>query len=130
VLVASCSQTLFSNPGAQTATLALFRLTPIPATPTLALRLLRTPTLIATRNLTRTASPTPLPLPVLTPDCYETPVGGMWCLGVITNRLRMPVEQVAVQVYLVTPDGTALAVREGRLAHDVLWPGQSAPYGV
>lgn len=129
VLVASCSQTLFSSPGAQTATLSLFRLTPIPATPTLALRLLRTPPLMATRILTRTAAPS-LPLPVPAPDCYETPVGGLWCLGVITNRLRMPIEQVFVQVYLVTPDGAALAVQEGRIAHDVLWPGQSAPYGV
>ncbi|MCC7207683.1 MAG: hypothetical protein IT323_10265 [Anaerolineae bacterium] len=130
VLVASCSQTLFSSPGAQTATLSLLRMTPIPATPTLALRLLRTPPFLATRTLTRTAAPTPLPLPVAAPDCYETPVGGLWCLGVITNRLRMPVEQVAVQVYLVTPDGTALAAQGGRLAQDVLWPGQSAPYSV
>jgi hypothetical protein len=92
--------------------------------------LLRTPPFMATRTLTRTAAPTPLPLPVTAPDCYETPVGGLWCLGVITNRLRMPIEQVYVQVYLVTSDGTALAVQGGRLAHDVLWPGQSAPYSV
>jgi hypothetical protein len=114
------------------ATLTLLSLTQAPVTPvpTPTLRLLRTPSLAATGLIVRTLAPTPLPLPITPPDCYETPVGGLWCLGWLHNRLLIPIEQVVVQVYLVTTDGTALTTQETPIARNILWPGERSPYGV
>src|SRR5262249_7920378 len=108
----------------------LLGLTRLPDTPTPPLRLLRTATQSATTMAAMTIAPTPLNLAIGSPDCYETPVGGLWCLGMIRNDLPMPIEQVIVRVYLVTADGTALAQQETSIARSALPPGAVSPYGV
>lgn len=131
--MASCAQGGHANPTARRATLDLLKLTPSPATPiipTPILRLRRTPTFSASTLLAITLAPTPIPLPVSTPDCYETPVGGMWCLGLLRNLLSEPIEDVIVRVYLVSADGLPLAYRETHTAHYRLNPGQESPIGV
>ncbi len=129
VLVAGCSQVTFSGTGTAAPTLSIFNLTRTPITPTPILRLLRTPTPHNPVARTRIA-PTPLPVPLTPPDCYETPVGSLWCLGLVRNPLTTPIEQVTLQVYLVSADGTALTDANTMLSLAVLGPGESAPYGV
>jgi hypothetical protein len=130
VLVAGCSQTIVSNPTSPAPTLTLLRFTPQWVTPTPTPRLLRTPTLRTTSVMMMTLAPTPLALPVPAPNCYETPVGGLWCLGLVRNGLIVPIEQVIIRIYLVSADGTALAERDAPTALAVLPPGEMSPYGV
>jgi hypothetical protein len=97
-------------------------------TPTAILRLIHTPTLIPVSTVLKLA-PTPLPLKLSTPKCYETSVGSLWCLGLITNNQNTPVHQVIVRVNLVTVDGDSLAERQVQVASLLLMPGDSSPYG-
>ncbi|HVO42387.1 MAG TPA: hypothetical protein VMT34_07180 [Aggregatilineales bacterium] len=126
VLIAGCS----SSATAATSTPFLFQVTWIPATATPILKLLRAPTLNATNKVIATLGPTLAALPVTSPDCYETPVGTLWCLGLFRNTLNLPIESVRVQVYLVTSDGLALAQRDAMVARRLLMPGETSPYGI
>ncbi len=130
VLVASCGQSLLPGSTTQVPTPPLLSLTLPLATPTPILRLLRTPALRATglASVTR-AVVTPLPLSVSAPSCYETPVGSLWCLGLIRNELSVPTEQVVIRIYLVRLDGTALTFQDVRPARSLLEPGAASPYG-
>lgn len=133
VLVASCSQSgTAGSPTAQVATRALLKwaTTPSPAaSPTPAPRLRRTPTLNPATLIALTLAPTPLPLPLGLPNCYETPVGSLLCLGSLHNPLSVPVSQVVVRVYLIDEEGNALDVREVATARSYLLPNESTPYG-
>jgi hypothetical protein len=131
VLVASCGQSVIPGSTTQAPTPPLLNLTLPLATPTPILRLLRTPTLRATglMPVTRVVS-TPVPLSIAPPACYETPVGSLWCLGLIRNELSVPIEQVVIRVYLVNADGTALSMQEARAVQSVLEPDAASPYGV
>ena len=128
VLVASCSS------GAVTPTplptLVLLHVNWLPATATPILKLLRTPTFYAPTKLILTLAPTLPVLPIDPPDCYETPMGTQWCLGLLTNTLNAPIENVKVRVYLLAKDGTALAEGQNSIARNALMPGESSPYGV
>ena len=136
VLVAGCATAVFSGSTSQSPTPALLGLTFPFATPTPVLRLLRTPT---SRTLTPLATnmvgltwvmPTPLPMPLTPPTCYETPVGSLWCLGLVHNGLTVGVSQLIVRVYLVNAEGTGLAQQETALALSTLLPDEAVPYGV
>jgi hypothetical protein len=130
VLVASCGQSVLPGSTAQVPTPPLLSLTLPLATPTPILRLLRTPTLRATGLVQVTRTATPLPLPVVPPACYETPAGSLWCLGLVRNELSVPIDQVIVRVYLVRADGTALDAKDASAVRVVLEPGAASPYGV
>jgi hypothetical protein len=131
VLVASCSQSLLPGSTTQAPTPSLLSLTLPLATPTPILRLLRTPTVRSTGLVTATrAAATPLPLSIAPPTCYETPVGSLWCLGLIRNELSVPIDQIIMRVYLVNGDGTALGVQDARTARSILEPGAMSPYGI
>lgn len=125
LLAAGCSAGISSTPASYTATLTLLTLTQSSPTPTPALFLLRTPAIHPT-----SIRSTPPVLNIRPPDCYETPVGGMWCLGLIRNILIIPLEGVTVRVYLVTAEGIALSHRETLIARSTLPPGEMSPYGV
>jgi len=130
VLMASCSQSNTNGATAQTATLALLRWTSMPtATPTPTPRLRRTPTFNPATLIALTLMPTPLPLSVNMPNCQETPVGSLLCLGSLHNPLGEPISQLVVRVYLVDEAGSALAVREVTTARSYLLPNESTPYG-
>lgn len=107
----------------------LLGLTLPPITPTPILRLLRTPGLRATGIFSRTLVPTPLPISVDPPICYETPVGSWWCLGVVHNTLSTPIGRITIHIYLVRTDGTALLDQQVAVARKMLAPGETAPYG-
>lgn len=133
VLVASCSQSgAAGSPTAQVATRALLKwaATPSPsASPTPTPRLRRTPTLNPATLIALTLAPTPLPLPLALPNCYETPVGSLLCLGSLHNPLGVPISQLVVRVYLIDEEGNALDVREVATARSYLLPDESTPYG-
>jgi hypothetical protein len=116
VLVAGCSSAVVatSNP----ATLTLLTL-PAPT-----LELLR-----STSAVILTLSPA-APLGVPEPNCYETPVGSLWCLGLIRNDMLHPIEQIAIKVILLREDGSIIEERLTPTARAVLMPGEYAPYGV
>jgi len=95
-------------------------------TPTPILRLLRTPGSIFTRTL----APTPLPIRVDSPICYETPVGSLVCLGVVHNVLTTPIGWITIHIYLVRLDGSVLLDQQTIAARRVLAPGESSPYAV
>lgn|GEM_PF-831744 len=107
--------------------------TRIPPTLTPILRILRTPSpsmAASHTGLSLTPQLTPQPLTLDPPSCYETPVGSLWCLGLVRNLLPITVESVMVRVYLVALDGSALAQRDGLIARPLIRPNESAPYGV
>jgi hypothetical protein len=131
VLVAGCAPAAFSGSSTHAPTAPLLSLTLPFGTPTPILRLLRTPTLRATGvfTVTRVIS-TALPVTINPPNCYETPVGSQWCLGLVQNGLSVTVGQIIIRLYLVNADGTAVAEQEVTLSRPFLLPGESAPYGV
>ncbi|MCC7452158.1 MAG: hypothetical protein IT324_32445 [Anaerolineae bacterium] len=134
VLVAGCSQHALPGLPSQAPTPSLLSFTQTLATPTPILRLLRTPPLRLTGigTIARTAAPLPTPLPVMVnpPHCYETPAGSLWCLGLVRNNLTIAVQQIIIRVYLVNAEGTALAELDAMPARLMLAPGETSPYGV
>ncbi len=76
--------------------------------------------------------PTPTPLPLQTSGIalYETPVGGLWCMGEVLNTTGQPVTNVQVSATLVGHDGTSLATVAALVAADYLPVGERAPFAV
>jgi LysM repeat protein len=73
-------------------------------------------------------TPTPLPLPLESPTCYETSTETLLCLGQVNNTLDQPVERIGLVVQLVQSDGTQLAEMETATEQIVIPSGQTAPY--
>ena len=76
------------------------------------------------------ATPTPLPLEVVGVTLYETPVGGVWCMGEVANTTGGPITNMQVQVTLVTADGLPLQSSVALAAADYLAPEARAPFAV
>jgi murein DD-endopeptidase MepM/ murein hydrolase activator NlpD len=76
------------------------------------------------------ATPTPLPLDIVGATLYQTPVGGVWCMGEVVNTTDGPITNIQVQVTLVTADGTPLQSSVTLAAADYLASGARAPFAV
>ncbi len=76
------------------------------------------------------ATPTPLPLEIGGVSLYQTPVGGVWCMGEVVNTTGGPVTNLQVQVTLVAFDGTPLLSSVALAAADYLAPSGRAPFAV
>lgn len=76
------------------------------------------------------ATPTPLPLDIVGTTLYQTPVGGVWCMGEVANTTAGPITNIQVQVTLVTADGIPLQASMALAAADYLAPGARAPFAV
>ncbi|HQE91735.1 MAG TPA: FxLYD domain-containing protein [Anaerolineae bacterium] len=76
------------------------------------------------------ATPTPLPLEIRGVALYQTPVGGVWCMGEVVNTTDTPVTNLQVQVTLVAHDGTPLLANVALAAADYLAPAGRAPFAV
>lgn len=113
------------SPAAQTATLALLGLTQTSITVTPTLWLLSTPNAGVTPM-----SFVPTTLLLTQPTCYETPLQGLTCMGVLRNTLEQPLKQITLRVNLVSKEGRVLDFRDVPLARMILDPGASSPYGV
>ena len=73
------------------------------------------------------ATPTPLPLEIVGVALYQTPVGGVWCMGEVVNTTGSPVTNMQVQATLVAYDGTPLQTSVALAAADYLAPSGRAP---
>ncbi|MGC9346597.1 MAG: LysM peptidoglycan-binding domain-containing protein, partial [Anaerolineae bacterium] len=76
--------------------------------------------------------PTPTPLPLATSGIalYQTPVGGLWCMGEVVNTTDGPITNLQVEVVLVAQDGVPLATGRALAAADYLAPEERAPFSV
>jgi hypothetical protein len=126
-LVAGCAhhpQTVAGNASATLPLLTFMRptstLTPTPRPPRL-----------PTSTLLHVAfSPTPFPLRVTAPVCYETPFGSLWCLGELFNNNGIALDQIVIRLYLTDAQGNVLAQAETALPRTILFPGEQSPYGI
>jgi murein DD-endopeptidase MepM/ murein hydrolase activator NlpD len=73
-------------------------------------------------------TPTPLPLEVENVALYETPVGGLLCMGEVVNTFDEPVTNLQVEVSLLAPDDSRLATAITLAAADYLDAGGRAPF--
>lgn len=73
-------------------------------------------------------TPTPLPLEVDSVALYETPVGGLLCMGEVVNTFDGPVTNLQVEVSLLAPDETRLLTAITLAAADYLAAEGRAPF--
>ncbi len=73
-------------------------------------------------------TPTPLPLEVDNVAFYETPVGGLLCMGEVVNTFDGPVTNLQVEIALLAPDETRLATAITLAAADYLAVENRAPF--
>ena len=73
-------------------------------------------------------TPTPLPLEADSVALYETPVGGLLCMGEVVNTFDAPVTNLQVEILLLAPDDTRLASAITLAAADYLAPEDRAPF--
>jgi LysM repeat protein len=92
---------------------------------------LRIPNLLNTgQTIAQLITPTPLPLTLVPPTCYEIPSGSVLCLGQVENRLSQSVGRVTVQVRLSLDDETEPLTQTATVEQAIIPPGTSAPYRV
>jgi LysM repeat protein len=72
--------------------------------------------------------PTPFPLLVQPPTCYETRPGSLLCLGRVDNPLTFPVESVTLEVRLVQDDGSVFQSERSTIEQVSIPSGSFAPY--
>ncbi|MFW5748088.1 MAG: FxLYD domain-containing protein [Chloroflexota bacterium] len=101
-----------------------------PGIPTRIARALPSPTRTASASRTSgpAATPTPLAVSVSTPVCYETPVGGLLCLGSVSNPGPQPLESVIVYVQVYRDDAVPLQAAQVALPQRRLPAESRAPY--
>ncbi|MDF1513977.1 MAG: FxLYD domain-containing protein [Anaerolineae bacterium] len=75
-------------------------------------------------------TPTPLPLEIAGVDIYQTPVGGILCMGEVVNSTQNAVTNMQVAVTLITADGMQLITGYTLAAADHLEPGMRAPFSM
>ena len=75
-------------------------------------------------------TPTPLPLNIEGVALYQTPVGGVWCMGEVVNTTGGPVTNMQIEATLVAGDGTPLVSAVALAAADYLAPNDRAPFAV
>ncbi len=133
VLVAGCGPVWSSNntpAPTRNPTLPLFGYTlPLLLSPTPWSIHTATP-LIPVDAATPTASPYAFYLRAGAPTCYETPLGSLICLGQVYNTLEAPLENVIVNVTLISREGIPLDDASALLARAILPAGARGPYRV
>lgn len=75
-------------------------------------------------------TPTPMPLTTAGVALYETPVGGIWCMGEVLNTTGGAVTNIQVEVTLVAADGTPIVTTRVLVAADYLPAEARAPFSV
>lgn len=76
------------------------------------------------------AAPTPLPLSIQPPTCYETRAGTTVCLGSIVNPHDNAAGGVTVEVLLLRSGGEPPLVEIATIEQSLILPGTLAPYRV
>ena len=75
-------------------------------------------------------TPTPSPVNLPSPTCYQTADGGIFCLGRVDNARSYSVGRVLLLVYVYGRDGVILRSGEVVVEQRFILPGKSAPYRV
>jgi hypothetical protein len=75
-----------------------------------------------------TLMPAPATLILTPPRCHETPSGSLWCVGLVKNPLRVPVDHIAIQVSLLDQAGNIILEAAATCARSLLMPNEEAPY--
>jgi LysM repeat protein len=73
------------------------------------------------------ATPTPVSLPLSTPNCYPTSDGGLWCISAVKNISDQPVENISAKVTLFTSDSSEPPVKVAITPLNLLQPGKALP---
>lgn len=73
-------------------------------------------------------APTPMPLLVQPPTCYEARPGSLLCLGRVENPLAFPVEAVSVEVHLIQQNGEIYRSQRSTVEQTNIPSGSFAPY--
>jgi LysM repeat protein len=77
-----------------------------------------------------TPTPTPVPLELVNVGFYDTPTGGLWCLGEVWNQSGAEAELVQVTVSLYDADRRVLMERSAFTVLDIVPRDERAPFGV
>ncbi len=77
-----------------------------------------------------TPTPTPVPLKIINMDFYETPTGGLWCLGEVQNLSGADVELVQVRISLYDADRRVLLEKSAFTTLDIIAQDGRAPFTV
>ncbi len=77
-----------------------------------------------------TPTPTPLPFEIQGLGFYETPAGGLWCLGEVHNTSGRAMERVQVEVSLYDEQNTVLARESAFVALAIVPQGSRAPFAI
>jgi LysM repeat protein len=77
-----------------------------------------------------TSTPTPLPFEVTGLGFYETPAGGLWCLGEVENTSGRAMERVQVQVSLYNEEDKVLATESAFVALAIVPQGGKVPFAI
>lgn len=72
----------------------------------------------------------PLQLAVTKIHAYRTPVGSLWLLGEVTNAGETAVENIQVEINLLTADGQPIRSVVVWVATSIILPGERGPFGV
>lgn len=75
-------------------------------------------------------SPTPPPLALAAPTCYETRTNPLLCLGAVHNTLSYDLERVIVRVQLYDLNGILLDNQDTVIEQSLIPAGETAPYRV
>jgi len=75
-------------------------------------------------------TPTPLVLTINDATLYETPAGGLWCMGEVVNTTPNPITNLQVRITLTALDDTPLLSHVTLAAADYLLPDQRAPFAI
>ncbi|MGC9467811.1 MAG: LysM peptidoglycan-binding domain-containing protein [Anaerolineae bacterium] len=75
-------------------------------------------------------TPTPLPLSIAGVARYQTPVGGIWCMGEVVNTTGEAITNLQVEVVLLAPDESPLMTSRTLAAADYLSPEARAPFSL
>ncbi len=82
------------------------------------------------RAVPSTPTPTPVPLELVNLGFYETPTGGLWCLGEVWNRSGADAELVQVAVALYDAGRRVLMERSAFTGLDIVPRDGRAPFGL
>lgn len=77
-----------------------------------------------------TPTPTPVPLELVNVGFYDTPTGGLWCLGEVWNQSGAEAELVQVTVSLYDANRRVLMERSAFTVLDIVPRNGRAPFGV
>lgn len=79
---------------------------------------------------TPTPEATPLPFTIGNLSFVNSPLGGLWCFGEITNSTGTELEQAGVTVALLDDKGQVLATERAYVGIDLLRNGAKAPFAI